>query len=117
MGAFSYFQDKYFGKKLKELVSSTSCGTGIIIALPQNSSLSQRSIKHSSYDKGKPIDGSSVPLLASLVDKFSTSRELLLETITCSFSITLSSFLDTCRKILVPTKDKAISSFCKKNQI
>ena len=58
MGAFSYFQDKYFGKKLKESVSSTSCGTGIIIALPQNSSLSQRSIKHSSYDKGKPIDGS-----------------------------------------------------------
>ena len=50
---FLIFRTSILVKKLKESVSSTSCGTGIIIALPQNSSLSQRSIKHSSSDKGQ----------------------------------------------------------------
>ena len=53
MGSNFLFSAQVFRSKTKESVSFISCGMGIIIALSYNSSLSQKSIKHSSSDKGK----------------------------------------------------------------
>ena len=60
MGSIFLFSAQVFHSKAKESVSFTSYGTGIIIVLSHNFSLSQISIKHSSSDKGKSIDGFTV---------------------------------------------------------
>lgn len=95
--------------KTKSPFSFTSCGTCGMGSLSYNSCLLHRFVGLSPCDKGKSKEDYNI---ASLVDKSSTSTELIPKTIICSFSIILYSLLCTCWNIFIP-RGKASWSICK----